>query len=1042
MRLTILHLSDIHFREGSNDISAKCKLIVEAVSSQTPMPDAVLIAVSGDIAFSGKAEEYSNALAFFSALTTDIQALNRDLDIGFVSVPGNHDCYLPESGIALRKALISGIELTINTNIPDPEILKQILSAQSDYLDFQQKLTARPTSGTQRLCSVELIVLRGIRIQVNLYNTALLSQRIETETLRVPVAIFDLNIRPLEDVVLSIGILHHTNLWLESNNAIQFRRHLDENVDLILSGHQHLDHAFEKLNLDGQRTLYLEGTALQDSSNPTSSGFNIIDLELPSKKQRVVHFNWDKNRYASIVKRDWSPLVENRAFRHDFRISENFQRLLDDPGAGYTHSRKREITLRDIYVYPDLSMRPTLDKPKTIEVPAEQFQEFLRNGSHIIFEGEGQSGRTAFAKIIFSDLLNGHGCVPVFIEGNDLKNISEEIFTKTVTEAIKAQYAPDLVSRFLALENKKRILIVDDCNRAKLNSDARAKFLAIANQRFGKVLLFSDPIFDIQEFATRAKDQSTLLQFQHATIRQFGYKTRARLITKWLTLGREHSYDTQELTREIDQIENVVTTLLGKNTLPKFPFIVLSVLQAYQEKKTTAPEAGSYGYVYEVLITTALASTAKSPSDIDKKYTFLSHLAYRMFKSNIETLSYSEIVNISEEYFRTYGLTATTDSILDDLVGARVLGLRNGNYHFYYSYYFEYFVARYYKDALQNRDERTVKLSAELSDMAYHVNWAQYSKILMFFLYFTKNSGLIELLIENSNRIFNEYAPATLDKDIEFADLLCTEAPIVEMPKGNVLENREARNQERDKQALDHPQSLEGKKIKYSETLDVKDKLDIARQHLELLGQILRNFPGSLRADIKLRIAQCTYLLGLRISSAILDLLGTAITYYRAMLIQSLDEPANRDRGEVKGLREIIQLVDRLFIWLTVAGITGLIKKVSISVGSPELDQTYMDVLGNLPDTNAVRLIDLAIRLDHFPGIPEARIRELNDRIKRTSVGHQVLTALVVDHLTFFEVDYRMRQRLGSILRFKDSIPQILEQGHKLLKGPGKKSDQ
>jgi len=1003
--------------------------------------------VSGDTAFSGKLDEYTEAKLFFSNLGNSIRELNKDVELAFAFVPGNHDCYLPPTTIALRQALIAGIVPTIDTNEPDQEILNQLLFGQSPYFTFQDEATSRPGSADQRLCKTELITLKGIKLQVNLYNTALLSQRDEKQgELRVPVAIFDLNVRPIEEASFTVAILHHTYTWLESNNSVQFRRHIDDNADLVLSGHQHFDCAFIKQNLDGPRALYLEGAALQDESNPTVSGFNIIELDIPNHKQRVVHFTWKKDHYAATVDPDWTQLVENRSSRHEFRVSEDFQRFLNDPGAGYTHNRKREIYLRDIYVYPDLSVRRPLGKPNVAEVSSEGFHEYLRTADHVVFEGEGQSGRTALARITFSDLLNGLGYVPVFLDGRGLRPVTETAFVRRIAAAVQDQYgAADLVERFGLLDKAKRVLIVDDWHKAVLNAQARADFLALANKYFKKVFLFSDAIFDVQEFATRAKDQTAILHFEHATIQQFGYKARGTLIEKWLTLGREHSHDVEQLIREIDEIENTVTTLLGKNTLPKFPFIVLSVLQAHQEKKTARAEAGSYGYVYEVLITTALATTAKSPSDIDKKYTFLAHLAYRMFKSGTDTLSYAEIISVAEEYLRAYGLRVAPDPILSDLIAARVLNVREGNYRFQYSYYFEYFVARYYKDSLQNPNEHSSKLFDELRTMASQISFEQYSKILMFFLYFTKNAELIGLLIHNAGEVLKEYEPATLAEDVEFANALYDEPPTVELPAGSVQEHREARRQTLDDNEKKLPASAGGQKITYADTLDFKDKLDIATNHLQLLGQILRNFPGSLKAEAKLEIAKSTYLLGLRIIEAILSLLHEAVAHYKPVFEELLreqgkdDEHAKDDTRE--GLEKLEELADRLFLLMARLGALGLIKKVSFSVGSPELDQTYMDVVGALPNTNAVRLVDLSIRLDHFPGFPEGKVRELNKDLKDNTFVHQILTDLVVLHMTFFEVDYKIRQSIGSLLDFRASHPRLLGQRPKLIKGSKKQSE-
>src|SRR5262249_51347297 len=154
------------------------------------------------------------------------------------------------------------------------------------------------------------------------------------------------------------------------------------------------------------------------------------------------------------------------------------------------------------------------------------------------FEGAAQSGRTALAKITFSDLLTAIGCVPIFIDGRALRAGPVETYEKRVTSAVQSQYSPEMVDRFNQIPSDKRALIVDNWHLTGFQSKGKSAFLSFATARFGRVFLFSDPIFTIQEFATQSTDQKTMLQFQYATIPQFGYKARGRLIEKWLSLGR------------------------------------------------------------------------------------------------------------------------------------------------------------------------------------------------------------------------------------------------------------------------------------------------------------------------------------------------------------------------------------------------------------------------------------------------------------------------------------------------------------------------
>jgi 3',5'-cyclic AMP phosphodiesterase CpdA len=95
--ITILHLSDIHFRnkkskkekDNENKLvqqDVRQKLIDTASShlKEHNAPDFVV--VTGDIAFSGKKPEYDEALELFEKLKNILPA-----ETEFLVVPGNHD---------------------------------------------------------------------------------------------------------------------------------------------------------------------------------------------------------------------------------------------------------------------------------------------------------------------------------------------------------------------------------------------------------------------------------------------------------------------------------------------------------------------------------------------------------------------------------------------------------------------------------------------------------------------------------------------------------------------------------------------------------------------------------------------------------------------------------------------------------------------------------------------------------------------------------------------------------------------------------------
>ncbi|HLP46096.1 MAG TPA: AAA family ATPase [Candidatus Kapabacteria bacterium] len=90
--ITILHLSDIHFKKNKDEESKMFRQtvwqrLIDAVITHTKEhgnPDFVVI--TGDIAFSGKKHEYDDALVFLEKLKS---ALPKETE--FLTVPGNHD---------------------------------------------------------------------------------------------------------------------------------------------------------------------------------------------------------------------------------------------------------------------------------------------------------------------------------------------------------------------------------------------------------------------------------------------------------------------------------------------------------------------------------------------------------------------------------------------------------------------------------------------------------------------------------------------------------------------------------------------------------------------------------------------------------------------------------------------------------------------------------------------------------------------------------------------------------------------------------------
>jgi hypothetical protein len=202
-------------------------------------------------------------------------------------------------------------------------------------------------------------------------------------------------------------------------------------------------------------------------------------------------------------------------------------------------------------------------------------------------------------------------------------------------------------------------------------------------------------------------------------------------------------------------------------------------------------------------------------------------------------------------------------------------------------------------------------------------------------------------------------------------------------------------------------------------------KFDLAYKHIELLGQVIRNFPGSLPAAEKLEILEACYLLGLRLIKALLRLIESSTPIYREALLEV------RKKLQDKPVEEIRKLVDSLVILLARLCVIGTIKKVSGSVGISELEQAYRETLAKVGKTNATQLIHLSIKLDHFDEFPDTYIRDLHRLFTNNPFADTVLSDLVVSHMMTIDLDRKTRESISALFKIKQNVPQLVDRSRK-----------
>ena len=279
-----LHLSDIHVGQPDQARSNAMQLLLGAIADRSGDNPIDLVFFTGDLAYSGRPEEYTSLHA---ELIEPLRRLDVTKRAQFIAVPGNHDldcdCSHPivwdmlgqsrqeqfwesnEHGISLRSARAHGFE------------------SFATFLDATGISGPNPTE--QVGIRLDLDLPCGERVTVICLNTALFSDRHlsaekEREASPLPVqALRSLaNERQLATPTLVLG--HHPLHWFERRSKQNFLSALRDLGAIYLHGHTHeiedhfRSHALATLGFGAAYPGHIE-----HQSAPFTSTFAICQLE-------------------------------------------------------------------------------------------------------------------------------------------------------------------------------------------------------------------------------------------------------------------------------------------------------------------------------------------------------------------------------------------------------------------------------------------------------------------------------------------------------------------------------------------------------------------------------------------------------------------------------------------------------------------------------------------------------------------------------------------------------------------------------------------
>lgn len=288
--LTWLHLSDLHFRESrayDEQIVLKELLhdIVERIEEDDLHPD--FIAITGDLAFSGKVAEYTLVRRFFDDL---LAATELSRDRLFV-VPGNHDVdrnLVTNGAKTMTNALLD--RNSTNSLLTTPADRQLIMARYKAYAGFVSSYFGKNlTFNEKQYFYIHSLNWTGPQVNLLGLNSAWVCCSDDDKDLGVLLG--ERQTRNALDSVasgsLKIALLHHPFDWLREFDQNDSAAMLMDNCDFVLHGHLHRMSAMQLSGPDTSAMVIGGGACYETRQYPNT--YNFVRLELGSRTG-TVHF--------------------------------------------------------------------------------------------------------------------------------------------------------------------------------------------------------------------------------------------------------------------------------------------------------------------------------------------------------------------------------------------------------------------------------------------------------------------------------------------------------------------------------------------------------------------------------------------------------------------------------------------------------------------------------------------------------------------------------------------------------------------------------
>ncbi len=1021
MKIGIIHLSDIHIKSENDRIISKSKLIVNSIQNQINSLDKLIILITGDIAFSGLESQYYTAYCFLDEIKSSIENKQK-IKVDILTCPGNHDCIFEEDSV--REMVIENV---LKNGKVDEKIINACCCVQKEYFKFKDFINDSTDDSVylDNLIEIKEYKLDNEKVYFIGLNTSWLSHKYEIPSkIYFPISYYNEIIKRCNDGLV-ISYFHHPSSWCHPDQTNYLDDKIETISDFIFLGHEHDGKEFMK-KYKNNEVIYIKGGPLQESEDDDKSTFNFLIIDSDIKSYKNVTYNFNEDIYYPNDNVGWIPYMDMIKSRgKKYSLHNEHISFLTDVGINLNHPRKDKLLLQDIYVYPDLEIININKKDNDIK------QKIYKNSSKIniiedkanyfLIVGDDKHGKTSLAKQLFLDFFK-QDLYPIYISGLYINNNLCNNIEKLIINHFSEQYDGNKEEHFSQLDNKKKVIIIDDIDKSPISHKLKYNFIDNLSSVYPNIILFANTLFDFQELINTDNKMIVNTMFEQYIIRDFGHKLKDKLIHKWNLVGQEDIYTDEDLVFKDEQILKNVNIIIGNDYIPSIPFYLLIIMQSLETGNNHKLVDSAYGHYYEFLILETLNKISNIQGDIDAFKNFITMLSKKFYYKSINRISECELKLFHTEFCNKYRISKTFkrfinfETLINDLCEANILKYSYGMYEYSYKYIYYYCIGKYFSEHISNKD-----ITNELSELISKLYIEENANIVLFIIHHTKNEFILNELLNKSNEIFNENEYVKLESDITFVNDLQCELPKLTIGEIDIFKEREKKLERLDQKNIAEEEiassmqnnieeNAEEIEEDEKEVLNKINKLNLSFKLMEILGQLLKNHWGSLDGNIRKDIGKELYLLGFRSLREIYNVFKDAKENLALIINKNLEDKNITDKEDRE--KETKNMLFMFIGFFT----NSYIYKIASCVGDDKLSETFYDIELEL-NCNSAKLVNLAIKLEYFnSGFPYPEVEQLIKFNKKNILPQFLVSHMVHKYLYIHKTSLSDRNRIANLI--------------------------